>query len=95
MISVTDEAKELFDTVEIPEGSVLRLDLVSENEVGVVFGEPQDDDQVVEHEGGDEVLHIAGPVSDALDGSAIDRVDTEEGAGFSITPPGESPDSQQ
>lgn len=86
MITVTEEAKELFGNVETPEGTVLRLDLVKENEVGMVYGEPKNDDQVVET-AGETLLHISGPVSEALDGGTIERVDTPEGAGVAIKPP--------
>jgi iron-sulfur cluster assembly protein len=94
VITVTEEAKELFQNVERPEGAVLRLDLVKENEVGIVFGEPQSDDQVVEHEG-EELLHISGLVSQALDGSTLDRVETPEGTGITIRPPEPGTDSSQ
>jgi iron-sulfur cluster assembly protein len=93
LITVTEEAKELFQNVEYPEGSVLRLDLVKEDQIGLAYGEPKEDDQVVEHEG-ENLLHIAGIVSQALDGSTIDKVETEEGTGFTITPP-DNPNSAQ
>jgi iron-sulfur cluster assembly protein len=91
MISVTEEAKDLFLSVEHPEGTVLRMDPVmdessGETQVGLAAGEPRDDDQVVEH-GGDTLLHIAAPVSDALDGSILDVVETPEGPGIGIKPP--------
>ena len=75
MITVTEEARELFTTVERPEGTVLRLDPVTdestgETQIGLSAGEPQGDDQVIEHEGVS-LLHIAGPVSEALDGSTL------------------------
>ncbi len=93
MITVTDEAKELFKQVEHPEGTVLRLDPVTdentgETQVGISAGEPQADDQVVEGEG-DSLLHIAQPVSDALDGSTLNVVETPDGPGIGITPPEE------
>lgn len=98
MITVTEEARELFQSVEKPEGTVLRLDPVEQDEngqtqIGLVAGEPQGDDEVVEHDGQD-LLHIAAPVSEALDGASIDKVETEEGVGFSINPPegAETPD---
>ena len=37
------------------------------------------------------VLHIAGPVSEALDGSTLDAVDTPEGPGIGITTPDSTP----
>lgn len=91
MISVTEEAKELFQEVDRPEGTVLRLDPVTdqdsgETQIGLGAGEQQDGDQVVEH-AGEEVLYIAAPVSEALDGSTLDRVETPEGPGIGIAPP--------
>lgn len=88
MISVTEEAKELVLSSGLPEGQVLRLDPVTdpatgETGVGMVTGEPRDDDQVVEHDG-QVVLRIAAPVSDALDGSTIQRTDTPEGPAIGI-----------
>lgn len=93
MITVTEEAKELFQSVERPEGTVLRLDPVTdensgETQIGISAGEPQEDDQVVEHSG-ESLLHIAAPVSEALDGSTMNVVDTPEGPGIGITPPDE------
>ncbi|BBL80856.1 hypothetical protein RxyAA322_27100 [Rubrobacter xylanophilus] len=95
MIEVTEEAKELFRNVEHPEGTVLRLDpMVDENTgqtmVGIAAGEPREDDQVVEHQG-EPLLHIAAPVSEALDGSTLNVVDTPEGPGIGITAPGQEP----
>ncbi len=84
MITVTQEAKEMFTTVEHPEGTILRLDPVTdeitgETQIGLSAGEPQGDDQVIEHDGVVSLLHIAGPVSEALDGSTINLVNTPEG----------------
>jgi hypothetical protein len=36
-------------------------------------------------------MHIAGPVSEALDGSTLDAVDTPEGPGIGIITPNSSP----
>lgn len=93
MITMTEEAKELVRSAELPEGTVFRLDPVTdpstgETQVGMAPGEPQVDDQVIEHEGED-VLRIAEPVSEALDGSTIRRVDTPEGPGIVISGPEE------
>lgn len=95
MITVTEEAKELFRQVEHPEGTVLRLDPVvdedsGETKIGIAAGEPQGGDQVVEHEG-TSLLHIAAPVSEALDGSTLDVVETPEGPGIGLTTPNSSP----
>jgi hypothetical protein len=48
------------------------------------------DDQVVEHNG-ESLLHIAAPVSEALDGSTLDAVNTPEGRGIGITIPDSTP----
>jgi iron-sulfur cluster assembly protein len=95
MITVTEEAKELFLRVEYPDDTVLRLDPVvdqntGETQIGISAGEPMSDDQVVEHDG-EAVLHIAAPVSKALDGSTLDKVDTPEGPGIGITTPDSTP----
>ena len=95
MITVTEEAKELFQNVEYPEGTVLRLDPMTdestgETQIGIAAGEPQGDDQVVDH-AGESLLHIAAPVSEALDGSTLDMVETPEGPGIGITPPDSEP----
>jgi len=91
MITVTEEAKELFLQAERPEGTVLRLDPVrnqdtGETQIGIAAGEPRGDDQVVEHDGMS-LLHIAAPVSEALDGSTLDVVQTPEGPGIGLTTP--------
>jgi iron-sulfur cluster assembly protein len=94
MITVTEEAKELFLSIEYPDDTVLRLDPVvdentGETQIGISAGEPMSDDQVVERDG-EAVLHIAGPVSKALDGSTLDAVNTPEGPGIGITTPDSS-----
>ena len=92
MIAVTEQAKELLWGAEYPEGTVLRLDPLEVDqatgrvEIGLVAGEPMEGDQVVEYEGED-LLHIAGPVSEALDGSTIHTVNTSEGPKIDILPP--------
>ena len=95
MITVTEEAKELFLNVDHPDGTVLRLDpMVDQNtgetQIGMSAGEPMSDDQVVEHNG-ESLLHIAAPVSQALDGSTLDAVNTPEGRGIGITTPDSTP----
>lgn len=95
MITVTEAAKELFLGVERPEGTILRLDPVldentGETQIGLSAGEPRGDDQVVEHQG-ESLLHIAAPVSEALDGSTMNLVDTPEGPAIGIATPEEGP----
>ncbi len=83
MIIVTEEAKALLGTFEHPEGTVLRLDPVAQDQatqqitLGFGPGEPQSDDQIVEQEG-EEVLRIAAPVSGLLNGSTMDVMVQEE-----------------
>jgi len=92
MIAVTEQAKELLWGAEHPQGTVLRLDPLEVDqatgrvEIGLVAGEPKAGDQVVEHEG-EGLLHIAGPVSEALDGGTIHTVNTREGPKIDILPP--------
>lgn len=92
MITVTEEAKELFRGIDNPDGTILRLDPVetdqadSEAQIRLGIGEPKSDDQVVQHEGED-LLCIARPVSEALNGSTIDLVETLEGPALGIKPP--------
>lgn len=95
MIKVTEEAKQLFLNVEHPEGTILRLDPVidqdtGETQIGLAAGEPQGDDQVVEYDG-ESLLHIAAPVSEALDGSTLNLVDTPDGPAIGIGIPEEKP----
>jgi iron-sulfur cluster assembly protein len=95
MITVTEEAKDLFLSVDYPDDTVLRLDpMVDQNtgetQIGISAGEPKSDDQVVEHDG-EAVLHIAGLLSQALDGSTLDAVDTPQGPGIGITTPDSTP----
>ena len=83
MIIVTEEAKALLSTIEHPEGTVLRLDPVAHDqatgEITLSFapGEPHGDDQIVEQEG-EEVLRIAAPVSELLNGGTMDVMVQEE-----------------
>jgi iron-sulfur cluster assembly protein len=103
LITVTEEAKALLSTIEHPQGTVLRLDPVAQDpateQITLSFapGEPHGDDQVVEQEG-EEVLRIAAPVSELLNGSTMDVVvqESENGAkspdvGIGIRPPGHEP----
>jgi iron-sulfur cluster assembly protein len=92
MITVTEEAMELFRSIDNPDGTILRLDPVAtdqvndETQIRLGIGEPKSDDQVVQHEGED-LLRIARPVSEALNGSTIDLVETLEGPALGIKPP--------
>ena len=92
MITVTEEAKMLLKHVVRPKGAVLRLDPVDvhpengEAQIGLRFGEPSDNDQVVEYEEGD-LLRISWSVSEALDGGTIHTINTPEGPKIDILPP--------
>jgi iron-sulfur cluster assembly protein len=93
VITVTEDARDLFCEVDNPDGTVLRLDPVTaegvtaETQVRLGIGELKNNDQVVQHEGED-LLRIARPLSEALNGSAIDLVETLEGPDLAIKPPG-------
>ncbi len=58
--------------------------------IGLSAGEPRGSDRVMEHEGVS-LLHIAGPISEALDGSTLNPVDTPEGPALGLTNPDEGP----
>ena len=100
MITVTEEAKGLPKNVEYPEGvpedTVLRLDPVvphpdnDESQIGMYLGEPRDDDQIVEHDERD-LLRISWVVSEALEGSTLDLVQTPEGRGLDTDSPNAGP----
>lgn len=91
MITVTPEARDLFESVVRPEDAVLRLDVVDHEgdggrpRVNLVAGEPRDDDQIVTQHSKD-VLRIAREVSEALDGCVLKRIEMPEGIGFTIAP---------
>ena len=92
MITVTEEAKKILRGYECPEGTVLRLDSVDGNHrhdefcVRIGTGLPQDDDQIVEHRG-KYLLRIARHVSEELNGSTVDRVETLDGPAVGLKPP--------
>lgn len=72
---------------------MLRLDPVNEHRLGEIqfrlaAGAPRSDDQVIEHEG-DILLRIARPLSEELNGSSIDLVETLEGPAIGLKPPPE------
>jgi hypothetical protein len=89
MIQVTEGALDLLQSVnsDLPEradGQVLRLEALADRKLGLMMGEAQDDDQVVADDDR-ELLHIPSPLSAALDGGTIDRVDTPDGPRFGFT----------
>jgi iron-sulfur cluster assembly protein len=86
MLAVTTPAKELLRDIEVPGDDVLRLEPQDDGRLTFVAGPPQGDDQVVEEQG-NEVLHIAGPVSRELDGHSLDRIETPEGPRLTIRQP--------
>jgi iron-sulfur cluster assembly protein len=95
MITVTEVAKRLFQDVEHPEGTVLRLDPVTDQSsgrlgIGISIGEPKGDDRVVEHDGED-LPRIEASVSETLDGGVLNLVETPEGTGIGLTPPEDGP----
>jgi iron-sulfur cluster assembly protein len=86
MLAVTAPAKELLRDIDVPGEDVLRLEPQDDGRLTFVAGPPQVDDQVVEEQG-NEVLHIAGPVSRELDGHSLDRIETPEGPRLTIRRP--------
>jgi iron-sulfur cluster assembly protein len=89
MLAVTEPAKELLRGVDVPGDDVLRLDPQDDGRLTFVAGPPRMDDQVVDEQG-QEVLHIAGPVSRELDGHSLDRIETPEGPRLTIVRPDEN-----
>ena len=86
MIAVTTPAKELLRDIDLPEDTVLRLDPSEQGRLAFVSGPAQPDDQVVD-DGGHELLHIAGLVSQQLDGHRLDRIDTNQGSQLTLRAP--------
>lgn len=91
MITVTEQAKDLFLDIDSPAGTILRLDPIvdeatGETQISISTGAPQADDQIVERDG-ERVLHIAAPVSEALDGGKLDLVETPEGPAIGLQTP--------
>lgn len=89
MIQVTDGAIDLLQSInrDLPEHTerqVLRLEALEDKRLGLMLGEAHDDDQVVADAGAD-LLHIPSPLSAALDGGVIDKVDTPDGPRFGFT----------
>jgi iron-sulfur cluster assembly protein len=86
MLAVTAPAKELLRAIEVPEDRGLRLEPENSGRLTFVAGPPEVDDQVVEEQG-EEVLRIAGVVSQEFDGHSLDRVDTPEGPRLTLRGP--------
>lgn len=86
MLAVTMPAKELLRGIEVPADRGLRLEPENDGRLTFVAGPPQADDQVVEDRG-EEVLRIAGIVSQEFDGHSLDRVDTPEGPRLTLRGP--------
>ncbi len=58
--------------------------------IGISIDELKGDDQVVEHDGED-LLRIDASVSETLDGSVSNLVETPEGTGIGLTSPVDGP----
>lgn len=91
MVSVTTDARKLLRDVleqnrQGDEGVAIRLAVAeeptegqeSEIQLGMMFDEPQEGDQLVEYEGVN-VLLVDQGLSGMLDGATLDAVDTPEG----------------
>jgi iron-sulfur cluster assembly protein len=100
VIIVTEAAKRGFRALwleglaeELADGEALRLDKTGtflndarESRLAVYIGEPEGDDDHVEHEG-HPLLYVSRKVSAAFDGCVVDLVETPEGVSFAIGPP--------
>jgi iron-sulfur cluster assembly protein len=86
MLAVTDPAKELLRSIEVPPDRALRLEPENDGRLAFTASSPENDDQVVEEQG-QEILRIAQPVSHELDGHSLDRVETPEGPRLTIRGP--------
>ncbi len=92
LITVTKEASALLETIERPIGTVLRLEPIEGSQgVALAVGDPQLDDLVVE-QGGNDLLHVSAAISDLLEGTTIDRVETPTGASLSLSRNSNPPD---
>jgi iron-sulfur cluster assembly protein len=89
MLAVSPPARELLRDIDVPGSDVLRLEPQDDGRLTFVAGPPRLDDQVVEEQGS-EILHIAAPVSQELDGHSLDRVETPEGPRLTIRRPDEN-----
>ena len=88
MLAVTPQAKELLRGIDSQNEGVLRLEAMDTGQLGFVAGPAQPGDQVIEEQGQD-LLHIAAPISDRYDGHELDRVEGPQGPQFTITRPGD------
>jgi Fe-S cluster assembly iron-binding protein IscA len=96
MIIVTEAAKWYLTEIKSSGGSngeILRLDRVGattngdEPKLAVYAGVPGENDEPVQHRG-EPLLYVSRKVSAAYDGCVVDLVETPEGVGFAIGPPG-------
>jgi iron-sulfur cluster assembly protein len=94
VITVTEAARQRFLEIKPdrrPNGEELRLDRAKittngdEPKLAVYLGEPEENDQLVEHRG-EPLLWVSPAVSTAFDGCLVDVVETSEGMGFVIGP---------
>jgi iron-sulfur cluster assembly protein len=94
VITVTEAARERFLKIKPDRrsnGEVLRLDRAkttangNEPKLAVYLGEPEENDQLVEHRG-EPLLWVSMVVSAAFDGCLVDVIETSEGMGFVIGP---------
>ena len=86
MLTVTETAKDLLQSIDHPAETVVRLEPgKASGTLSLKLGAPQADDQVIERDGG-AVLHVPPTVSTALDGATIDTVQTDKGRRLTISP---------
>lgn len=70
MIRISAPALDHLEGIATPPGRVLRLQPRPNRRLGLTFGPPRPDDQVVEHEGR-RVVHIPHRLSEAFDGAVL------------------------
>lgn len=89
MLTVTDSAKEVLQSIDHPQGTVLRLEPTQgSDKISLVAGDAGQDDQVIERSG-QEVLRVGPTLATVLDGSTIDVAQTPAGPRLSLQRPGE------
>lgn len=85
MIQVTDAAVEVLEALDLPADKVLRLEQVDDEHLGLVLGDSETDDVVIER-GGHDLLHIPAVLDASLPDSVMDRVETPQGPKVALVP---------
>lgn len=90
MLNVSERALDILEnTVKSEENAdqkALRLARTGQGELGIVRGDPQDDDQVIMREERP-LLYVDNEVSSRLDGSTLDVVEADGRERLTLMPP--------